>query len=142
MEFVFDIGRDRISIRWVEIMEYNIKDAINKSNLTVREISEMLGIPERTINHWVKVDRKPATWAERMIVDILKRTTEIQTQNRSLQDSENIKVGLSMYLEIDPSDIDKIMVLKHHIEYLLDLDNWPEIKSVSEVDIIEPGINF
>lgn len=135
MEFVFDIGRDRISIRWVEIMEYNIKDAINKSNLTVREISEMLGIPERTINHWVKGDRKPATWAERMIVDILKRTTEIQTQNRSLQDSENIKVGLSMYLEIDPSNIDKIMVLKHHIEYLLDLDNWPEIKSVSEVDI-------
>ena len=135
MEFVFDIGRDRISIGWVEIMEYNIKDAINQSNLTVREISEMLGIPERTINHWVKGDRKPATWAEKMIIDILKRVTKKQIQDSSLENSETVKVGLSMYLEIDPSDIDKIMVLKHHIEYLLDLDNWPEIKSVSEVDI-------
>lgn len=123
-------------------MEYNIKDAINQSNLTVREISEMLSIPERTISHWVKGDRRPAVWAERMIVDILQRVTKRQTQNSSLENSETVKVGLSMYLEIDPSDIDKIMVLKHHIEYLLDLDNWPEIKSVSEVDIVEPGRSF
>lgn len=123
-------------------MEYNIKDAINQSNLTVREISEMLGIPERTINHWVKGDRKPAVWAERMIVDILQRITKRQTQDSSLENSETVKVELSMYLEIDPSDIDKIMVLKHHIEYLLDLDNWPEIKSVSEVGIVELGRSF
>lgn len=132
---IIEIGRDRISIRWVEIMEYNIKDTINQSNLTVREISEMLGIPERTISHWVKGDRKPAAWAEKMIVDILQKVTKKQTQDSSLENSETLKVGLSMYLEIDPSDIDKIMVLKHHVEYLLDLDNWPEIKSVSEVDI-------
>lgn len=34
----------------------------------------------------------------------------------------------------DDSDLKK---LSHHIEYLFDLDNWPEIKSVSEVEVTE-----
>ena len=44
-------------------------------------------------------------------------------------------VKLEMLIDIDEADRDNLDVLTHHIDRLLDLDNWPEIKGVSQVKI-------
>ena len=45
------------------------------------------------------------------------------------------KVEIKMFVDIDEKDIEKLQVIEHHAEYLLDLDSWPEIKSVYGVEI-------
>lgn len=44
---------------------------------------------------------------------------------------------LKMNLTIDADSLDELKRLEHHIEGLLDLDNWPEIKSVYGVEVEE-----
>ena len=45
---------------------------------------------------------------------------------------------LSMLLDVDEDKVDEILKLTHHIDYLVDLDSFPEIKGVSNVMIEEP----
>ena len=45
------------------------------------------------------------------------------------------QVKIEMTVDIDDNDINKLNVIKNHIDYLLDLDSWPEIKSVYGVNI-------
>lgn len=42
--------------------------------------------------------------------------------------TKNVKV--TMYLEVDEDKVDDVCKITHHAEYFLDLDSWPEIKSV------------
>ena len=44
-------------------------------------------------------------------------------------------VKLSM--EIETSNVEALKKLEHHIDYLLDLDNWPEIESVYNVEVVQ-----
>lgn len=47
------------------------------------------------------------------------------------------KVKLSMFMEVDDNSIAEIKKLEHHVDYILDLDNYPEIKSVYGVEVTE-----
>ena len=44
-------------------------------------------------------------------------------------------VIVTMRMNIDANDLEKLKTIEHHADYLLDLDNWPEIKSVSNVTV-------
>lgn len=46
-------------------------------------------------------------------------------------------VKVEMYLELDDAGLENIRKVTHHAEYLLDLDAWPEIKSVYGVKVEE-----
>ncbi len=47
------------------------------------------------------------------------------------------EIKLTMNLTIDADSMDELKRLEHHIEELLDLDNWAEIKSVYGVEVEE-----
>ena len=49
--------------------------------------------------------------------------------------SKTVKV--TMYLEVDENKVENVKKIEHHAEYLLDLDSWPEIKSVHGVEVKE-----
>lgn len=40
---------------------------------------------------------------------------------------------LKMELEVDENAVEELKKLEHHIDYLLDLDDFPEIKTVRNV---------
>lgn len=40
---------------------------------------------------------------------------------------------LKIELEVDENSVEDLKKLEHHIDYLLDLDNFPEIKIVRNV---------
>lgn len=42
---------------------------------------------------------------------------------------------LKMVLEVDENAVEELKKLEHHIDYLLDLDNFPEIKTVRNVAV-------
>ena len=44
-----------------------------------------------------------------------------------------MKIILEMYLDVDDGAELELSKIEHHIDCLLDLDNWPEIKSVCGV---------
>lgn len=47
-----------------------------------------------------------------------------------------IKVTMSM--EIDPNALEEVAkALENHIDWVMDLDSWPEIKSVFNVQVKE-----
>lgn len=46
-----------------------------------------------------------------------------------------MRVKLEMYLEINDDDLKEIMKLEHHIDYLLNLDEYPEIEYVDGVSV-------
>lgn len=46
-------------------------------------------------------------------------------------------VKVEMLLEISDNSLEEIKILEHHVDYLLDLENYPEIKSVNDVKITE-----
>lgn len=51
-------------------------------------------------------------------------------------------VKVSMLMEIEDSHLDDLSKITHHIDYLIDMDNWSDIiKSVSDVKIekVEEG---
>jgi len=73
----------------------NIKEARGKLGITQRELSDRLGIPKRTIEHWESGDRKPADWAERLIVEkieeMIKEEEEMKVYNGYLGYEANLK---------------------------------------------------
>ena len=46
-------------------------------------------------------------------------------------------VEITMQMEIEDNFIDEIKKIEHHADYLLDLDSYPEIKSVFNVKVKE-----
>ena len=46
-------------------------------------------------------------------------------------------VKIEMYMEVDDNSVDNLHKIEHHAEYLLDLNSWPEIKSVFGVTVEE-----
>lgn len=48
-------------------------------------------------------------------------------------------VKVEMLMEISDDSLEEIKKLEHHADYLLDLENYPEIKSVSDVKVTEVG---
>lgn len=54
--------------------------------------------------------------------------------------AKNIKeklmiVKFEINLEIDKKDFEKLKKLEHHADWLLDLDSWNEIKSISDCKV-------
>jgi hypothetical protein len=47
------------------------------------------------------------------------------------------KVKVVMYLEVEENKIEEIKKLEHHVDYLLNLEEYPEIKSVYGVEVEE-----
>lgn len=47
------------------------------------------------------------------------------------------KVKVVMYLEVEENKIEEIKKLEHHVDYLLNLEEYPEIKSVYGVKVEE-----
>ena len=62
---------------------------------------------------------------------------ESEWENITEIDERTVSVNLSMNIEIEASAADSLKSLEHHIENLIDLDNWPEIKSVYGVEVTE-----
>ncbi len=48
-----------------------IKEARIKAGLSIKELSELLGAPYRTVQEWNAGRSKPVDWAERLIVEKL-----------------------------------------------------------------------
>ena len=57
-----------------------IKEARLKAGLTQQEMSELLGIPKRTIEEWEAGRRTPPAWAEKLVKKELERQNEL-TEN-------------------------------------------------------------
>ena len=47
------------------------------------------------------------------------------------------RLKVIMYLEVEENSIEEIKKLEHHVDYLLNLDEYPEIKSVYGVEVKE-----
>lgn len=54
-----------------------IKSARLQAGLTQQKMSKMFEIPVRTIQDWESGRRKPPVWAEKLIIEKLKRITKI-----------------------------------------------------------------
>ena len=52
----------------------NIKDARIRHGLTQKQLSEITGIPQRTIENWEGGQRKCPEYVEKMVLDTLERT--------------------------------------------------------------------
>ncbi len=50
-----------------------IKQARTKAGLTQKEMSELMGIPKRTIENWESGARSCPGWTERLVIEELKR---------------------------------------------------------------------
>lgn len=50
------------------------------------------------------------------------------------------KIVVTMSMDVDDDYTDNLKKLEHHIEHLVDVGNYPEIKSIYDVkvDIIKP----
>ncbi len=61
-------------------MEHNkenlIREARLKAGLSIKELADMLGAPYRTVQEWNAGRSKPVDWAERLILEKLKRGTK------------------------------------------------------------------
>lgn len=53
--------------------ENRIKEAREKARLTIKELSDLLGAPYRTVQDWNAGKSKPVEWAERLILEKLER---------------------------------------------------------------------
>ena len=54
------------------------------------------------------------------------------------EEGENMTIGIDMYMDIDEKAKDEVKaMLLHHIERIMSLDEWPEIKSVYGVEVRE-----
>lgn len=48
------------------------------------------------------------------------------------------KLKVTMYLDVpNKADVEEIKKIEHHVDYLLNLDEYPEIESVFDVSIEE-----
>lgn len=46
-------------------------------------------------------------------------------------------VKLEMTIEIEDKSLDELKKLEHHVDYFLNLDEYPEVKSVYAVKVME-----
>lgn len=53
-----------------------IKEARQQLGITQQKLSDLLGIPKRTIENWEAGSRKPPQWAERLILEKMKKMKE------------------------------------------------------------------
>lgn len=53
-----------------------IKKARAQLGITQQKLSDLLGIPKRTIENWEAGSRKPPQWAERLILEKMKKMKE------------------------------------------------------------------
>ena len=53
-------------------MSDTIRSARLEAGLTQQEMSDLLQIPKRTIENWEGGQRRPAKWAETLIIEKLK----------------------------------------------------------------------
>lgn len=44
-------------------------------------------------------------------------------------------IKLEMFLAVEDEAVEEIKKVEHHVEYLIDLDNYPEINSVFGVKV-------
>ena len=51
--------------------ESKIKEAREKAGLSIKELSDLLGAPYRTVQDWIAGKSKPVEWAERLILEKL-----------------------------------------------------------------------
>ena len=51
--------------------ESKIKEAREKAGLSIKELSDILGAPYRTVQDWNAGKSKPVEWAERLILEKL-----------------------------------------------------------------------
>lgn len=52
-------------------MDNPIKEARIRAGLSIKELSELLGAPYRTVQEWNAGRSKPVEWAERLIIEKL-----------------------------------------------------------------------
>ncbi len=62
--------------------ENRIKNARIKAGLNMKEMSNLFGIPYRTLQHWEGDARKPPIWAEKLILEKLQRIKMIKTARK------------------------------------------------------------
>lgn len=53
------------------VSESKIKEAREKAGLSIKELSDLLGAPYRTVQDWNAGKSKPVEWAERLILEKL-----------------------------------------------------------------------
>ena len=53
------------------MIESRIKEAREKAGLSIKELSDLLGAPYRTVQDWNAGKSKPVEWAERLILEKL-----------------------------------------------------------------------
>lgn len=53
------------------MIESKIKEAREKAGLSIKELSDLLGAPYRTVQDWNAGKSKPVEWAERLILEKL-----------------------------------------------------------------------
>lgn len=58
-----------------------IREARDYAGLTQAKMSELLGIPKRTIGNWETGSRKCPEWAERLVVEKLESIGEERRNN-------------------------------------------------------------
>ncbi|MDO5399025.1 MAG: helix-turn-helix domain-containing protein [bacterium] len=65
------------------VPENKIKNARQKAGLTQKAMSELFGIPKRTIENWDMGLRKPPHWAERLLIEKLEQIANerVNTEN-------------------------------------------------------------
>jgi DNA-binding transcriptional regulator YiaG len=54
-------------------MAYIIKETRSEYNLTQQELSDITGIPKRTIENWESGKRRPSPWVEKLVKSYLKQ---------------------------------------------------------------------
>ena len=64
-------------------MENKIREARKAAGLTQQKMSDILGIPKRTIENWDSGQRKPATWAIKLIIEELERIAKIKAKTKT-----------------------------------------------------------
>ena len=63
---------------------------------------------------------------------------ERMVEPQKSEEENNMTIGIDMYMEIDEKAKDEVKaMLMHHIEQIMSLDEWPEIKSVYGVEVRE-----
>ena len=46
-----------------------------------------------------------------------------------------MEVKISFKVDVDKNDVSALLRLTHHIEELVDLDSWPEVKKIYDVRV-------
>ena len=61
----------------------NIKEARLQAGLTQKKMSEILGIPTRTIQDWEAGKRTPPDWVKNLVINELKRLINDESPEQS-----------------------------------------------------------